>query len=338
MPLLRGNEPLSNFNLLQSNDVDFSQSLVSEVYCEHSLVPVQGTAVKAKLNAVEGTMLTFGYLTYGVDAEILLPPLPPCYHVNITIAGKSCISRNGKSAITEGMKSGAVLLPDQKASILWSKDAKQYALKFPRDKLENHLSALINESVDDPINFDLTFNLQNTAGRSLLRACILLQAEWEEQSTLILTPTARRNIESLVMTNFLLASSNSYTEKIYDIHRKNESPGKMLVQKVKDYIEENAHELPELADLATYAGISARSLQIGFKQHLGVSPMTYVRNIRMQRAHEQLENAFYTGETVTEIAMRWGFYNVGRFSQLYKSIYGRSPKETATGGIGIISR
>ncbi|WP_313427599.1 hypothetical protein [Siminovitchia terrae] len=82
MPLLRGNEPLSNFNLLQSNDVDFSQSLVSEVYCEHSLVPVQGTAVKAKLNAVEGTMLTFGYLTYGVDAEILLPPLLPCeyYH------------------------------------------------------------------------------------------------------------------------------------------------------------------------------------------------------------------------------------------------------------------
>lgn len=328
MQLLHGNEPLSNFNLLHSNDVDFSQSLVSEVYCEHSLVPVRDTKVDAKLNAVEGTKLTFGYLTYGVDAKILLPPLPPCYHVNITLAGNSCISRNGKTAFTEGMKSGAVLLPDQKASVLWSKDAKQYALKFPREKLENHLSALINERVHGPIDFDLTFDLQNTAGRSLLRACILLQAEWEEQSTLILSPVARRHLESLVMTNFLLAAKSSYTEKIYGIHQQNESPSKMLVEKVKDYIEENVHELPELTELTTYAGVSARSLQIGFKQHVGLSPMEYVRNIRMQRAREQLENAVYTGENVTDIAMRWGFYNVGRFSQLYKTMYGQSPRET----------
>lgn len=328
MQLLHGNEPLSNFNLLHSNDVDFSQSLVSEVYCEHSLVPVNNTKVDAKLNAVEGTKLTFGYLTYGVDAKILLPPLPPCYHVNITLAGNSCISRNGKTAFTEGMKSGAILLPDEKASVLWSKDAKQYALKFPREKLENHLSALINERVHGPIDFDLTFDLQNNAGRSLLRACILLQAEWEEQSTLILSPVARRHLESLVMTNFLLAAKSPYTEKIYGIHQQNENPGKMLVEKVKDYIEENVHELPELAELTTYAGVSARSLQIGFKQHVGLSPMEYVRNIRMQRAHEQLENAVYTGENVTDIAMRWGFYNVGRFSQLYKRMYGQSPRET----------
>lgn len=328
MQLLHGNEPLSNFNLLHSNDVDFSQSLVSEVYCEHSLVPVKGTKVDAKLNAVEGTKLTFGYLTYGVDAKILLPPLPPCYHVNITLAGNSCISRNGKTGFTEGMKSGAILLPDEKASVLWSKDAKQYALKFPREKLENHLSALINERVHGPIDFDLTFDLQNNAGRSLLRACILLQAEWEEQSTLILSPVARRHLESLVMTNFLLAAKSPYTEKIYGIHQQNENPGKMLVEKVKDYIEENVHELPELAELTTYAGVSARSLQIGFKQHVGLSPMEYVRNIRMQRAHEQLENAVYTGENVTDIAMRWGFYNVGRFSQLYRAMYGQSPRET----------
>ncbi len=328
MQLLYGDEPLRNFNLLQSDDVDFSQNLVSEVYCEHSLVPVKGMKVDAKLNAVEGTKLTFGYLTYGVDAKILLPPLPPCYHVNITLAGHSCVSRNGKTAFTEGMKSGAVLLPDQKASVLWAKDAKQYALKFPREKLESHLSSLINERVDGPIDFDLTFNLQNSAGRSLLRACILLQAEWEEQSTLILSPIARRHIESLVMTNFLLAAGSPHTEKIFGIHQQSEKTSKLLVQQVKEYIEENVHELPGLAELTSYAGVSARSLQNGFKEHLGVSPMEYVRNVRMERAHEQLKNAVSTGENVTDIAMEWGFYNVGRFSQMYKGIYGQSPRET----------
>lgn len=39
-----------------------------------------------------------------------------------------------------------------------------------------------------------------------------------------------------------------------------------------------------------------------------------------------------TGETVTEIAARWGFFHFGRFSAAYADFYGEAPSRTIRGG------
>jgi transcriptional regulator GlxA family with amidase domain len=83
------------------------------------------------------------------------------------------------------------------------------------------------------------------------------------------------------------------------------------------------------ADLAAAAGLSARALQEAFGRHLGTTPLGYVREVRLRRAHKDLIHADAgSGATVAEVACRWGFGNLGRFARVYADRYGRHPSET----------
>ena len=76
------------------------------------------------------------------------------------------------------------------------------------------------------------------------------------------------------------------------------------------------------------AHISVRSLQEGFRSHLGVSPTEYLRVIRLRRAHESLLESDHTEVTVASIAYHWGFTNLGRFAAAHAQRYGELPSET----------
>ncbi len=57
--------------------------------------------------------------------------------------------------------------------------------------------------------------------------------------------------------------------------------------------------------------------------------MKYLQGIRLEQAHRDLRAADPTyGDTVTEIARRWGFSNPGRFATAYRRLYGVHPSTT----------
>jgi transcriptional regulator GlxA family with amidase domain len=80
-------------------------------------------------------------------------------------------------------------------------------------------------------------------------------------------------------------------------------------------------------DLASTAGVSARSLFRGFRRLRGHGPMAAVRRARLERVREDLLTAD-AKLSVTEIAMRWGFYHLGRFAGIYCRQFGERPSET----------
>jgi transcriptional regulator GlxA family with amidase domain len=59
--------------------------------------------------------------------------------------------------------------------------------------------------------------------------------------------------------------------------------------------------------------------------------LEYLRRVRLDRAHRDLEAADPSVDTVTAIAGRWGFTHPGRFSSIYKQAFGRSPSVTLRG-------
>ena len=95
-----------------------------------------------------------------------------------------------------------------------------------------------------------------------------------------------------------------------------------------DIIETEPHLPHSVASLARRCGIGSRALQQGFARHLGVSPMTYLRQVRLRRAHQDLLNADPSVETVASIAKRWGFTNPGRFAAAHAARYGETPAVT----------
>ncbi|NNC00717.1 helix-turn-helix transcriptional regulator, partial [Corallococcus exiguus] len=83
-----------------------------------------------------------------------------------------------------------------------------------------------------------------------------------------------------------------------------------------------------LADIAAHAAVSARSLQNGFQNFRSMTPMAFLRAVRLQRAHAMLLAADPASATVTGIAMSVGFNHMGEFASLYKRSFGASPSHT----------
>lgn len=81
-------------------------------------------------------------------------------------------------------------------------------------------------------------------------------------------------------------------------------------------------------DLAKEAGISQRHLERVFSETLGTSPHQYMRMERMNAVHRELRGADRESTTVTELAQRWGFTELGRFAGEYRRLFSVSPSTT----------
>ena len=93
----------------------------------------------------------------------------------------------------------------------------------------------------------------------------------------------------------------------------------------RDFAEDQA----EVIARARAAGVGPRALQLAFARHLGLSPMAYVRRVRLECAHRELQAADPTsGDTVAAIAARWGFAKPDRFAAAYRAAYGVAPIHT----------
>ena len=83
------------------------------------------------------------------------------------------------------------------------------------------------------------------------------------------------------------------------------------------------------SDFARAAGVSVRTLQSSFKRDRHVTPMQYLRNLRLDAARARL----LAGTAVSEAALDTGFSHQGRFAQYYRSRFGHSPSSTCGGGL-----
>ncbi|MFE7631113.1 helix-turn-helix domain-containing protein [Kocuria sp. NPDC057446] len=94
------------------------------------------------------------------------------------------------------------------------------------------------------------------------------------------------------------------------------------------YIETHLAQPIGLPEIAAAARLSPRGLHAAFRRHLDTTPMRYLRTTRLDAAHTDLLSAATRGDTVREIAARWGFAHPGRFTAAYRAQYGETPTDT----------
>jgi AraC-like DNA-binding protein len=95
-----------------------------------------------------------------------------------------------------------------------------------------------------------------------------------------------------------------------------------------DFIHAHAHEPLTVTDIADACGLSVRTLQDSFQRVLERAPMTYLREVRLHRVHTELLADDPKTTMVGEVARRWGFTHMGRFSATYAARYGEYPRQT----------
>jgi AraC-like DNA-binding protein/tetratricopeptide (TPR) repeat protein len=99
------------------------------------------------------------------------------------------------------------------------------------------------------------------------------------------------------------------------------------VRRALDAMRANVGRDWTVVDLATAAGVSARTLQRQFKMFLGKTPHAALRDIRFDCVRRELLQSS-PDEKVMDLALRCGFAHSGRFSIEYRRRYGETPSQT----------
>ncbi len=134
-------------------------------------------------------------------------------------------------------------------------------------------------------------------------------------------PSVRGRVEALLATLLQRTSAISDNADLPIASRD--------VRRAEAYIGSNVSRSIRLEDIAGAAGVSVRTLQTSFKRDRHVTPMQYLRNLRLDAARHRL----LAGSSVAEAALDTGFSHQGRFAQYYRSRFGHAPSSTCGGGL-----
>jgi AraC-like DNA-binding protein len=256
-------------------------------------------------------------ITPGELRTFFLVQIPLRGSAEITAANRSIVS-------TPALAS--VLSPDDPVDMRWGAGNPQLIVRFERAALEGRLAAMLGRPPEQPLRFALGLETGAAPVRSWLRIVALLREELERGTGLIRQPLAAGQLEQLLMTGLLLAQPSNYSAAL-NVGAPPASP--RAVRRAIAHVHAHLGEPLTSADLAAAAGVSTRALQRGFRRQLDATPTGYVRELRLQRAHEELVAADPAeGASVAEIALRWGFMHQGRFASTYRQRYGVPPSRT----------
>jgi AraC-like DNA-binding protein len=101
-----------------------------------------------------------------------------------------------------------------------------------------------------------------------------------------------------------------------------------IVECFKNYVEAHPNELLSQKTVCEAIRVNEASLRRACKQRFGIGPNQYARKYRMQLARLALLTSDPAGKTVTQIAVDFGFTHLGRFSVIYREMFGESPSAT----------
>ncbi|OZI60887.1 GlxA family transcriptional regulator [Bordetella genomosp. 11] len=100
--------------------------------------------------------------------------------------------------------------------------------------------------------------------------------------------------------------------------------GDLRVRQAAHFIEQRIDAPPSLDAIARYVGVGRRQLERAFQVALGVSPMVFQRNLRLQYGCWLLRSSRLP---VTRIALDCGFADGAHFSREFRGRFGMTPRE-----------
>jgi AraC-like DNA-binding protein len=101
-----------------------------------------------------------------------------------------------------------------------------------------------------------------------------------------------------------------------------------IVGRFEEFLAEHPERPLYLTEICAGIGVAERTLRASCEQQLGMGPIRYLNLRRMHQVRRALLLADPSRSTVTRVVTDHGFWELGRFSVVYRALFGESPSET----------
>ncbi len=299
---------------MRTQEADEARAILQDRFGRHSLrVLDQRRTLDFTLRQARLDYITFFEVSYGCDVEVFTSGLIDCYLLQLTLAG-TCEVTTTKGWAAIGPGCFYVVNPSTSYGKRWSGDATQLIIQLPRRPVDRLASA---DSDEQPVIFDQSAKpVPGTLDDLVKFLWRDLTTHGRMRSSAIDRSASMHLVRA--MLHLLPNSADAVVES-------NDLPA--CLPRADRYIKRNlAHDIG-LADIADAAGVSARSLECAFRRHWRTTPVTHVRNLRLEAAHRLLTDPV-DAMSVTDAALAAGFTHLGRFSQGYTRRFGELPSQS----------
>ncbi|MSW81928.1 MAG: helix-turn-helix domain-containing protein [Actinobacteria bacterium] len=325
--LLPPPELLRTHNLFRTTSLDEAREQVARVFCPHRLVTTAASGeVRTVHNRVNLGQIGLNYLDYGAEVEIDPGELSSFFLIQIPLAGGSTVTCGGTTVVSTPARA-SVPNPTESLRMTWHGGSPHLLVHVPRVTAEDRLKRLLGHELIAPLRFDLGMDLTTPRARSW-RHLIDIALEDAEAEGLTMQGFVLDQLEDLILTGLLLTHRHNYSDNLAKDVR---PAAPRAIREALILFEQSPGCTPTLSELAAAAGVSIRSLQVGFRAHIGMSPTEYLRDLRLQRVRAELQSSLPDQASIADIAYAWGFNHLGRFAQLYRKRFGELPSQTARG-------
>lgn len=311
---------LSTHPSCRTTRVDEAEQSVARYLNAHELMP-RDDDFSLVHNAVEIGNVTLHYIDYGGAVEVKpMPQGSAFYLMQVPLAGAMSIEmpRQGVLSIGQG---GAVasMVGLADSPMTYQPRCPRLLVQMPANTLRQGQARVapgLAEVPPSPLSF---IDVSAGAGFSWLKLLLWILTDVDSPDGMVARSSGAHYLEQLIVDGLVLAQSD-FTEA--------PTPPSKTITRAIEYMRANLHKALTPAEVAGAVHVSVRALQEGFRKHLGTTPMTHLRDLRLDAVHTELLTAVPGESNVSEIAHQWGVTHMGRFARDYRERFGVSPSVT----------
>jgi AraC-like DNA-binding protein len=259
--------------------------------------------------------------TYGLQFSVDLPQDE--YLVVVPEVGTAELGCGQVLTTLAPEKDGAILSLPQLVEWRSHGATSTILLRVSRPALETHAEQFVETPLQRPIVFTPRMNIASGYTGCVARVLQSVVRDIEGGAPSLHHSTMISGVRDTILAWLLIGQTNNNTHRL----EANARADNRTVRYAEEYIEAHLNDSISMPDLARIAKVSVRALQIAFKKHRGVSPLTFLKERRLTRARELLL-AGASGVRVTDVASRCGFNHLGQFSVDYRRRFGEKPIDT----------
>ncbi|WP_417794478.1 AraC family transcriptional regulator [Terasakiella pusilla] len=319
-------EYLSSFNVFKSSDPDTIETVIASYTSPFKMgISRKSTGFNANLNMTKVHKLDFAHSTFG-DPEIEWSSKGESDNSYIFF-----IPTSGGGEVTHQKQnwefsSSTGVVWDMAHDISASQQSfHSFSLTLSKEKLAAHASALGGPQCGmTGVMLDPMVNLASPAGM-LFKNTIKSVAD-------ALDGPAGNTINDLVLSQYSdLILTQILTQFSPIVRRELNGPvsSYILPKNIKlarDYIHSHISEKLDMMILSQVSNCSYRTLQRGFMSAFNLTPIQYIRKVRLQFVKNEI-NLAGPEITISAIARKWGFGHLGRFANEFHKEFGYHPRE-----------
>lgn len=310
--------------VFETRDVDHAREEVTRCFSPHKLTPIgRDQPFDAVHNRAPVADIYMNYLRYGTKVELYPGEPEVLFLLQFPLSGSVWL-KIGNQEVFSTPELGSVFSPTVPCVFTMNSNAAQLMMKIPREAMENHLVALLDRHLTEPLEFNGAMDFTQKPHAQLRNLMNIIVADIEAGSPFLSSPLIAQETRNLILTSMLKLQPSNYSNRLAEPVS---AAAPRSVRVAEDFIRANAHRAVSITELAKVSGVSARALQFGFRRFRNRTPLEFLRQVRLENINKELLTDG-GNRTIAQIARRWGVVHLGNFSRDYAAKFNEKPSET----------